>query len=125
MSAQSLREGIPGRRGELKQKHRGREGGAPLSSGLPSHLRAEAFLLCHPPYIGKGLLLSPLGCQHSLGSLNYPMDPFLLTNVTLSCSACHFPLLVILGSQGPPEGRNQDWGWDREEKTAKEGLMET
>lgn len=97
-----------------------------LPSGHPSHMGTEDFLLCHSPYIGKGLLLRCyLGCQHSLGCLNHPMDPFLLTSVTLSRSGWHFPLLVILGPLGSPEGRNQDWGPDREGKPAKEGLMET
>lgn len=53
------------------------------------------------------------------------MDPSLLTDVTLPCLACHFPLLVILGPLGTPECRNQDWGRVQEERPRKGGLVET
>lgn len=100
MSVPSLREGIREEGENLSRSTEIGKGRALLPSGCPSHMGTEDFLLCHSPYIGKGLpLRCYLGCQHSLGCLNHPMDPLLLTSVILSNFGWHFPLL---GYSWPP-----------------------
>lgn len=101
------------------------KGRAPLASGppLPPVNRSLPSFPAVSPYWLRASV--DMGRQRSLGSLNYLMDPSLLTDVTLPCLACHFPLLVILGPLGTPECRNQDWGRVQEERPRKGGLVET